>query len=197
MPSKAVSKRNQVDYAEFCSHPEPLTLQAELAHARTFLVEFRESIENRKLDRVVQFADQVSRQAITKLQISLNSIEGCEDVDFDPEDYKEVADLVIQLYAANFGEVAANLTPGDMLVLTKSLQTISQIAERAKKIEDGITLKLEWSKDLAEKLTKFIVQVVFRHVTDPEVRKEIAHSSREFFSSSFGRQAALQAGDAG
>lgn len=156
---------------------------------RTYLVEFRQSIEHRKLERVANFARQCAHRLKSYFE-RIPELEG--ELELDAKDIQQIEDLMVQLYAANFGEVSAALTPTDMTVLTKAIQAISQIAERAKKIEDGITLKLEWSKDLAEKLGKFIVQVVFPHIP-VERRMDIAADARKFFSSTVGNQMALTA----
>ena len=69
------------------------------------------------------------------------------------------------------------MAPDEAKDLAVILDTISKVAERMKKIQEGVTLNININ---AEMLTRFLVNVVFPSVPEPDRRSMIAGRARQF-----------------
>lgn len=157
-------------FQRFHELAKPFELYQELAYLRTLLTSYRKSIEmnldskrgellNDLSESVfAHFLDVgVKEETATKFQTMLKPI------------YESILD---QYYGP-----AEPLQPEVFNQLADMIERISRVAERAKKIQDGITLNVQLPS-VGPILVNFVRDVVFSVVTSPVQRKEIIESVR-------------------
>lgn len=184
MSQSAAHKTRHVDYDDFVADAEILGLSREIALLRTLMIEFRESMDNRHVSNVNSFIKAVVKQ----LQ---------DDEDgwvLDGEDYSILRKAILSQFCKTFGQTSF-INARDVSVMAKLVETLSKLVERAKKIEDGITVDIDWKGNIVEILQKFIQFIVCPVVKDPVLIAQVCYRAREFFTLASSKAAALNPGE--
>lgn len=176
---KAVHESRLVDYEEFLTQPEMLSLKAEIAFLRSFLIEYRESIQERHLSKVAEMVDNTVAEISRDWQ--------CEDWEV-----KKLRKVIMGNLVQVFG-ASASITSGDAQVMLKIADSIGKTVERGKAIEEGITLKVDWGQ-CPEKLQAFLQKIVFSLVPI-EQRAIMAQKAKQFFGATPMDQLAIGSGN--
>ena len=71
------------------------------------------------------------------------------------------------------------ITSEDVKAITILVDGISKVAERAKRIEDGMTLKISWDSDMVQIITNFVALVALKFVPVAH-RPALAAATRDF-----------------
>ena len=164
----AVNQNKIVNYEEHLKSPDLFNLKAAAASLCTLAEEYRESVDAKHTTKVRKFIE----TTILELQ---------EFWEFDEQEKANIKKVLLSNFMANFG-YAASLTAQDAMALLKITDTMTKTAERAAKIQDGVTYKLEWSDKLIETLTMLLERCVLPYVPK-ENRVQIAMACKDFFSS--------------
>lgn len=160
------------NFQEFLRTEKPFDLSRELALLRTLFVELRESLDERRPQKVATFLEQLHTEFVRALvERKLN-----------PEIAEQLSrGFLIPVVHDNFvlmwGVGISMIDPDEAKDLTFILDTISKVAERMKKIQEGVTLNVSIN---AEMLTRFLVNVVFPSIPEPDRRQAIAGRARQF-----------------
>lgn len=159
-------------YQEFLKTEKPFDLSRELALLRTIFVELREAMDERRPQKVAAFLEQLTHE-LTRTLIGRK---------LNPEMSKILAEdylipVIYDTFVLMWGVGVTMLDPDEAKDMTYILDTISKVAERMKKIQEGVTLNININ---AEMLTRFLVNVVFPSVPEPERRSQIAGRARQF-----------------
>lgn len=175
-------KNQQVTFQQFMEKEKPLELLEEISYLRTLGVELRKTIErNREESRQEMLEDYRTR--IESFFIE----QGWEDEELkaaSSELTQDLDDLLLEYIGP-----AEPITADDIANLTKHIEAISRVAEKAKKIKDGFTLTVDLGN------VHNILQAYTQHVVLPNVkcrltRSAIVQDTRTF--SSRGIQKVLQ-----
>lgn len=179
--ARAIAKHLQTDYDTFRGNPDPFNLQDEMAQLRTLLVEIRETLDNEGAGRLLEFGE------ITKTYVKsyLKSEQELED-----EDAEELAETLstkaVEAHANVYG-IKSKITTKEAVDIAKVVESLSKVAERYKKMSDGVVLRINYDNRVVEAMTKFVVQVVLRHVP-LQHRRQIAASAKAFLPNIQGSQ---------
>jgi len=164
MSSKSVHPSLEFEYEEFREHPNPFGLADELASARTLLVEFRESIEACSLEKVVQFCEGVG---LSIRQNTKDIVGHAMGIPFeDQADHKGLNKLatalakaarddIFYLYEKIFGP-ASRITPEQARTMSGLLKTVGDLAEKFKKMSEGVTLTVAYDKETIDMMARFL-----------------------------------------
>lgn len=128
--------------------PDALSISKELAMNRTLALEFRSSIERNKKEQAETFFD------------IINSI---FEAELDEESCQKALETVKNTYNAVF-QPLSNLTVKEAETMMRIYKTSAEIAEKARKIQENITVKLEMSPELQNTLVNFVVTAVMPYV---------------------------------
>lgn len=164
MSKQAVHDSLQFEYEEFRNHRNPFGMADELAQARTLLIEFRESIEACSMEKVQLFCDGVmhsirqntrdivghamgipaedqgSHKGLTKLSSALS---------------KATQEDIYHMYEKTFGP-ASRITPEQARTMSGLLKTVGDLAEKYKKMSEGVTLTVAYDKEAIDMMAKFL-----------------------------------------
>jgi len=184
MSKSATHSTKHVDYDEFVNDPEILGLSRELAVLRTLVIEFRESMDNRHVSNVNNFI----KGTIKELQDDENGWE------LEDGDYGILRKAILSNFCKTFGQTSF-INARDVSVMAKLVETIGKLVEKAKKIEDGITVDVDWKGNVVEILQKFIQFIVCPVVKDPALVAQVCYRAREFFSLASSKTMALTHGE--
>lgn len=160
----------QLTFQKFHELAKPFELYQELAYLRTLLTSYRKSIEM-NLD---------SKRADLLKELSESVYAHFLDVGVKQETadkFKEMLSPIYESILDHYYGPAEPLQPEVFNQLADMIERISRVAERAKKIQDGITLNVNLPS-VGPILVNFVREVVFSVVTAPEQRKEIIHQVR-------------------
>lgn len=166
MSSRQVKAEYAVDYNDFLNHPEPMKLLAELAVLRTTLVEYQQS-------RTIVHT--IKRQTLAR------AAAGEIEKRAEAQDGEISVDDMYNIICAHMVKDSGTLTVDDVRAITSLVDTISKVAERAKRIEDGLTLKLSWDKDCVQIVNNFIMFVCLKFVPI-EAQPFLAAATRDFLA---------------
>ena len=164
MSRRQVKDAFVADYDDFLNHPEPMKLLSELAVLRTTLVEYQQS---RTIMHTIK-KQVLARAAAQKIEEMAEKNDG-----------EVSADDMYSIICAHLIQDNSLITGEDVKAITSLVDTISKVAERAKRIEDGLTLKLSWDKDLVQIVTNFVILVAIKFVP-VEHRPFLAAATRDF-----------------
>lgn len=152
------------DYREFMEDPEPLKLLGELGALRTALVEYQQS---RTVSHTI------------KMQVLARKAAECIENRAIDQDGEISVDDMYSIISAHMVRDTQRMTGEDVKSIAHLVDTISKVAERAKRIEEGITLKLAWDNDLVQIIINFVTLVVLRFVPSP-LRPALAAATRDY-----------------
>lgn len=184
MSKTATHNTKRVDYDSFVDDPEILGLSRELALLRTLVIEFRESMDNRHANNVNTFI----KGTIKEL---------CEAEDgwvMEKEEFAVLRRVMLANFCKIFGQTSF-INARDVSVMAKLVETIGKLVEKAKKIEDGITVELDWKGNIVEILQKFIQFIVCPVVKDPALVAQVCYRASEFFSLASSKTMSLTHGE--
>jgi len=181
MLKNATHKTKHVDFDSFVSDPEILGLSGEIAILRTAMIEFRESLDNRHVNNVNNFIKGV-----------VKDLE--EEWEMDKQEYGVLRKAMLSNFCKVFGQTSF-INARDVSVIAKLADTTGKLVEKAKKIEDGITVDLDWKGNMVEILQKFVQIVVCPVVKDPISIATICHRAREFFNLASSKVNSLKPGE--
>lgn len=171
--SRAVAKHLRVDYDYFRNQADPFNLNDEIANLRTLLVEVREGIEDASADQILQYSDLVQGALLREYLIELN---------MDEDEAIRVAERSTKVVMNSYNAIwkrNARITPKDALDIAKTVEMISRVSERYKKMIDGIALDVVYDDRMAELLSKFVVNVVMKFIP-VSARKPLAAACFDF-----------------
>jgi hypothetical protein len=157
-------------FEEFHQRNKPFELHTELAYVRTLMVEQRKAMEaTRDSARQALFEDLQERS--TNLLMEANMKPAVID--------KLIGALVPvwqDVVEGHYGP-AEPLQPEQFQMLADMIEKTSRIAEKAKKIQDGITLNVDF-KNVGPILIRFVREIIFSQVHDVETRQNIVAAVR-------------------
>jgi len=164
MSSKSVHPSLEFEYEEFREHPNPFGLADELASARTLLVEFRESIEACSLEKVVQFCEGVGLSIRQNTKDIVGHAMGIPYEDRATHTGlnklatalgKATRDDIFYLYEKIFGP-ASRITAEQARTMSGLLKTVGDLAEKFKKMSEGVTLTVAYDKETIDMMARFL-----------------------------------------
>lgn len=171
--SRTIARHLQTDYDTFRGNPDPFNLQDEMAQLRTLLVEVRESLDAGAVDLLLQFGE------LVKAHLRQYMV---EDLELDVDEADQLAEVMstkaVEAHASVYG-MKARISTKEAVDIAKVVESLSKVAERYKKMSDGVVLRINYDNRVVEAMTKFVVQVVLRHVP-LQHRRQIAASARAF-----------------
>lgn len=165
-----IPQNERMTFNEFYANEKPFELGTELAYLRTLLVEQRKAME-------------MSRPNFRNAILSDFRAQGTSDLTSAgvPE---ENAEAVITLLSSRVEEIlneyhgpAEVLSPGDYATLADLIERIARVAEKAKRIAEGITLNVDF-QNIGLVLVKFVREVVMMEVKDQNTRARIVERVR-------------------
>lgn len=162
-------------FEAFQNDPEPLELLNELAYLRTLLVELRESLESNRHTR--------------RARLESNLTESWNDWfaqwKLKPENHSKVMaflnNTLRETLDIHLGP-SMPFNPTEISQLTALIEAISRTAEKAKKIKDGYTTTIVYGA-VSGILSKFMLECIFREVTDVGSRRRIAQAAQRIIPS--------------
>lgn len=144
--------------------PDPFGMADEIASARTLLVEFRESVEAQSEEKISFFVKGVCRAAGHSVQSIVGHALGVpeEDRGSNPNLQRlrkaverSLESPIAMLYEEVFGEVS-RITSDQARTMTIILKTIGDLAEKFKKMSEGVSLKVEYNGETLDMMAKFL-----------------------------------------
>lgn len=173
MSTRAVAKHLQIDYDTFRGDADPFNLQSEMALLRTLLVEVRETLDEGGQDLLLAYGE------LHKSYIKSVFIKEYEWSEGQAEELAELCSTMgVRAHAEVYG-LKTKITPKEAVDVAKVVESLSKVAERYKKMADGVSIGVNYDHRVIETLTKFVVQVVLRHVP-LQHRRQIAASAKAF-----------------
>lgn len=163
-------------YQEFLQSEDPTNLKRELAQLRTLLVELRDETEKR-----IRLSTDETRTRLNETleKTILKALIGEVGDDTDMETTKEVVGKIkadvfhaILPYLPEF-----KLDRATVYAFKDIIDTISKVAERMKKIQEGFTFRLTIDNTI---LLKFVKEVILENVEDGPTRRKIVDAARVF-----------------
>lgn len=149
---------------------KPLELYREIAYLRTLLTSYRKSIEMNLEGKRTELLEELK----TSVQSSF------QDGGMKEEVVTRLCELLNPIYESildHYYGPAEPLQPEVFNQLADMIERISRVVERAKKIQDGITLNVQMPS-VGPILVNFVRDVIFTVVTAPHQRKEIIEAVR-------------------
>lgn len=165
-----IPQNEKMTFDQFYADEKPFELGKELAYLRTLLVEQRKAMEMSRPNFRNAILTDFREQGLSDLTSS--GVPG------------EHAEAVIALLSSRVEEVlneyhgpAEVLSPGDYATLADLIERIARVAEKAKRIAEGITLNVDF-RNVGLVLVKFVREVVMAEVKDQNVRARIVEKVR-------------------
>lgn len=164
MSSRSVSPSLEFAYEEFRNMPDPFGMADEIASARTLLIEFREAVEAQSEEKISFFIAGVCRAAAHAVENIVGHALGVplEDRGTNPNLQKlckvvrrSLEQPVANLYEEVFGQVS-RITSDQARTMTVILKTIGDLAEKFKKMSEGVSLKVEYNGETLDMMAKFL-----------------------------------------
>lgn len=144
--------------------PDPFGMADEIASARTLLIEFREAVEAQSEEKISFFAKGVARAAGHVVQNIVGHALGVPAEDRGTNEnlqrlvkavQRAMVEPVCNLYEEVFGPVS-RITSDQARTMTIILKTIGDLAEKFKKMSEGVSLKVEYSGETLDMMAKFL-----------------------------------------
>ncbi|RMF31293.1 MAG: hypothetical protein D6752_02420 [Candidatus Nitrosothermus koennekii] len=166
----AIPEQEQLTFQQFYEREKPFDLLSELAYARTLLVEQRKAIEARNPQL---------REALLK-DFKSQSFDDLIQKGLD----EKIASSILEIITIRLEEVlneyygkSMPMNSREYAALGNSLERVAKIAEKAKKIAEGITLNINFS-NVGLVLIKFVREVIMAEIKDPHIRARIVERVR-------------------
>jgi hypothetical protein len=164
MSSRSVHSSLEFEYEEFRRHPNPFGLADELAQARTLLVEFREAVEACSLEKVSAFCEGIGLAIAQNVRDIVGHAMGIPEE--DKATHKGLGKLakaivgatrddVYYMYEKIFGP-ASRITPEQARTMAGLLKTVGDLAEKFKKMSEGVTLTVAYDKETIDMMARFL-----------------------------------------
>ena len=147
-------------YQDFLSDKKPFDLRREMALLRTLFVETRNKMEASCLNKAAEIEDALAK----KLDHGMKG---------DPERKRKLISLVLSCAREVLQDeldLTAGLTIDEAKDLTWMLDTVSKVAERMKKIQEGVKLQVSIDTNI---LIRFLQQAIFPETPEPERRQRM------------------------
>lgn len=144
----ATPKTYQMSYDQYKGDPDIQNLSGELARCRTLAEEFNDSLQANSKEQAQVFFD------LVYAMMSDNE---------DEDTCHRMNKIIQEAYKAVF-QPLSRLNAKDAEVMLKILKTSAEIAEKYRKIQDNMTLNINYDATIQDILVKFIVQVVMPYV---------------------------------
>lgn len=154
-----VPKTEQLTFDEFHALNKPFELTTELAYLRTILVEQRKAMEVQRDTARDTFLEDLQERSIHHL-LEANMKESVVEKLVDA-----LHPIWVSIIEAYYGPVEP-LQPEQFQMLADMIEKISRVAEKAKKIREGITLNVEF-KNVGQILVRFVRECMFSEIHDP------------------------------
>lgn len=149
----------RLTFDEFHSLNKPFELTTELAYLRTILVEMRKALESQRDTSRDLFLEDLHERS-TQLLLEAN---------MKPAVVEKLVGALhpvwVDIIEAYYGP-AEPLQPEQFQMLADMIEKISRVAEKAKKIQEGITLNVEF-KNVGPILVRFVREILFAEIHDP------------------------------
>lgn len=165
-----ISGGEALTFQKFHEVAKPFELYQELAYLRTLLTSYRKSIEMNLDTRRKELLEELSTSVY-------NSFIDGGMKEAVAEKIMEVLHPIYTSILDHYYGPAEPLQPEAFNQLADMIERISRVAERAKKIQDGITLNVQLPS-VGPILVNFVRDVVFTVITSPQQRKEIVEAVR-------------------
>jgi hypothetical protein len=181
----------QLSYEEFEASRQPWDLLGELSAARALVVEFRNSLEEASLEMSQQFFHQVTsdvHMAFTMAKV--------RNSDLDDETCDSLEQSVSALVQQNFSQVYPTnlrLSGKDAETMSKLLRNVVEMAEKYKRIFDGITIGLDVDQRLEALLLSFVTKTILPNMAVKD-RPALAAAVKDFLPQLSGAQVAQYTG---
>lgn len=168
MARRSVNPHLEVDYEEFRNRIDPFGMSDELAAARTLLVEFREAIEAQSEAKVQLFCKGVGGAVADSARNIVGHALGVPEEDRHEHEglaklslalAKSVRHDILAMYEEVFGEVS-RITPEQARVMAGLLKNVGDLAEKFKKISEGVSLKVNYDGQVLEMMARFLAMVI-------------------------------------
>lgn len=165
-----IPKNRVMTYKEFLAKEKPFELFSEIAHLRTLLTEVREALNCDPEER----ASELCSLAKDCIVAHLTHKKG-----MSPEKAEKVATLAQEGVYEAFQQTMGGPKGWNLLdkerraaikLVSDLIEQVANVAEKAKRIQDGITIHVQID---TEYLVKFIQDIVFRVVHSPHDRGRI------------------------
>lgn len=162
--SRAVNPTLEFEYEEFRNRADPFGMADELAQARTLLVEFREAVEAQSQEKISFFIGGVGNVVAEAVRDTVGHALGIpqEDRASNPNlkrlcdaIRRRLADPIAFLYEEVFGQVS-RITSDQAKTMTIILKTIGDLADKFKRMSDGVTLKVQYDRETVDMMAKFL-----------------------------------------
>ena len=199
MPSKYYKQT----YEEFAADPAPLKLAKELAEIRTLANMMWDSIDQARSSSVLAFQEALTSSISTFIQYQIYPrlktcvtealVEaGMEEIDvagilpylasaFESARRDKEGDLALtisQEWLLSFGNHLRHITMEEAQGMLKIYQGVGVVAEKMKKVEDGLTIKIEYGHEILDILGTLVVQIILPYVP-PSLRGACAEKARD------------------
>lgn len=169
-------------FEQFHSLHKPFELYSELAYLRTILTQIRRQYELSRVNKREEVLNDLSGAIAARFA----------DAGMQPRVASALLEAMSEIHETvldhHYGSTSA-WTPGEFMVLADMIEKVSRVAEKAKKIQEGITLVVDF-KNVGPYLTRFVRDVVFPEV-DSKQRKAIVQRVRDMNLLGSQQQAAL------
>lgn len=165
-----IPQNKSMTFSEFYNSEKPFELLTELAYLRTMLVEQREAMEATRPDFRAAILHDFHQCTVKDLMESGVS----EKVS------KQIAELLkprLEDIIREYHGPVEPLSPAQYSMLGDTIERISRVADKAKRIADGITLNVDFGAT-TRIIVKFVREVVLREVQDPHQRARIVERVR-------------------
>jgi len=176
-------------YEEYAADPAPLKLARELAEMRCLIAETRDAIDQSRSDSALSFIQGQAisvrshlefffKQHLTSV-VTRDLIEGGYDQDEIDSWSKFVEDALQETisntdhnlvatikdhYRLHNGSLSRNIRIDEASALAKMYEGVGRVAEKMKKLEDGLVLKVDYGAELLEILSILVVKIVLPYV---------------------------------
>ena len=147
-------------YQEFIQDDKPFDLRREMALLRTLFVETRNNLDAGKLDK----ANKIEEAIVEQLSASLKG---------SPEKMRPLLTLIGQTVRQVLDDeldITSGMDLDEAEGLGRLLETISRVAERMKKIQEGVKLQVQIDTNI---LVRFLQHVVFPEIPEVERRQRM------------------------
>lgn len=168
----AVSPHLYEAYDFFRNKVDPFNLADDIATMRTLMVEVRETIENDTFSKVMMFGEIVEGLVLAYL------LEQGADKDEAAEQAEEISRLCIKAYNKLFGD-RPRISAKEALDMAKAMELTSKVCERYKKMCDGVVLRIDYDKRIADYLQKFAIGCM-QYVQGTANRRALAQYCYDF-----------------
>lgn len=154
-----IPNSERLTFEEFHRLDKPFELTTELAYLRTVLVEIRKAMESQRdtsRDTFLEDLKERSEHLLLEANMKPAVVEKLVGALFP---------VWVDIIEAYYGPVEP-LQPEQFMLLADMIEKISRVAEKAKKIQEGITLNVEFG-NVGGILIKFVREIMFSEIHDP------------------------------